>query len=77
MPNDASKKQPCHYMALAQLLSDMVEPEPIPRFMLLETGRVLDACERGEDPVPDLIVRTLQFALEQSQESSRKRLGAG
>ncbi|ATB32752.1 hypothetical protein [Melittangium boletus] len=77
MSKDAAKKQPGQYTALAQLLTDMFEPEPLPKFTLLETGRVLDACERGEDPVPDFIVRTLQFALEQSQQPTRKRLGAG
>ncbi len=77
MPKDTSTKQPGQYTALAQLLTEVLEPEPIPNFMLLETGRILDACEQGEDPVPESIIRTLQFALQQAQEPARKRLNAG
>jgi hypothetical protein len=72
MPKDASPRQPGQYTSLAELLSRLLQPEPVPNFVLLETGRLLDACERGEDPVPELIVQTLQFALRQAQEPGRK-----
>ena len=68
-----SPKKSSPYTDLAKLICEMGKPdiEPGPEFMIQEMGRILDAKNRGEDPLPDTLQRTLKFLLE--QESKKKK----